>query len=244
MALAAWAARLLSATGTVAAMAVGAAIVIGAGWAGGLVLLAFFVSSSAVSLAARPDRLLDAKGSRRDAGQVLANGGAAALGALLVRPAALWIVTASLAAAAADTWATSIGSRSRTAPRHLRSGALVPAGTSGAISALGTAGGIGGAAVTALAGALVAASGALGVAAGIIGICGMLIDSMLGALAQGRFRCPACDAPSEWPVHRCGGTTELTGGWRWLTNDGVNGMATALAALAGAVAWAVWSPCC
>jgi uncharacterized protein (TIGR00297 family) len=241
---AAWSARWLTRGGAVAATVVGAAVVAGAGWAGGLVLLAFFVPASAVSRVARSDPRLDVKGDRRDAAQVFANGAAAAIGALLVRPAALWIVTASLAAAAADTWATSVGSRSRTLPVHLLTGARVPAGTSGAVSGLGTVGAAVGAGVTALAGALAARSGRLGLAAGIIGMCGMVADSILGATAQGRFHCAACGVPSEWPVHRCGTRTELRGGIGWVSNDVVNGVATALAALAGAAAWAVWSPCC
>ena len=63
----------------------------------------------------------DAKGERRDGLQVLANGWAAGLGALLA-PAnsalGLWIVTTALAAAAADTWATAAGSWSQSDPRH------------------------------------------------------------------------------------------------------------------------------
>jgi uncharacterized protein (TIGR00297 family) len=242
VALLAWRARALTAAGGCAAWAVGAVILWGAGWAAGAVLLAFFVSSSAVSRLAAPERLLDAKGNRRDAWQVLANGGAAAVGAL-AGPAALWIVTAALAAAAADTWATSLGTRSRTPPRHLLTGAEVPAGTSGGVTPLGTAGGLAGAVVTALPG-LVGGGTALALAATMIGFAGMLADSVLGALVQGRFHCPACDTASEWPVHRCGARTEPRGGWSWLTNDGVNAAATALAGLAGAAAWAVWSPCC
>ena len=68
------------------------------------------------------DRRIDPKGDRRDAGQVLANGGAAALAALLgpARPElALWLVTGTLAAAAADTWASSLGRRSRDQPRAI-----------------------------------------------------------------------------------------------------------------------------
>jgi uncharacterized membrane protein len=65
----------------------------------------------------------------------------------------------------------------------------------------------------------------------------MLVDSFLGGTLQGRFHCPRCDAPSEWPRHRCGAETQLIGGQAWLNNDVVNGLATVFAAL---LAWAWW----
>jgi uncharacterized membrane protein len=75
-----------------------------------------------------------------------------------------------------------------------------------------------------------------------IGFCGMLLDSWLGAAAQGRFHCPACDAPSEWRRHRCGIQTLHVGGIRGLTNDAVNGLATTAGAVAGWLAWRCCAP--
>ncbi len=216
-----------------------------AGWAGGAALLAFFVSSSLVSrFEGRGRGLLDPKGSRRDAAQVFANGGAAAAGAgiaaLASQPVlAVWIATTALAAAAADTWATSLGSRSRTPPRHVLSGRPVPPGTGGGISRVGNGAALAGAAITSAAGAGVSHDPALLVAGIIIGVTGMLADSALGGSVQARFRCPSCDRASEWPRHRCGTATIHEGGVRWLTNDLVNALATTLAALLGAAAWHV-----
>jgi uncharacterized membrane protein len=65
----------------------------------------------------------------------------------------------------------------------------------------------------------------------------MLVDSLLGGTLQGRFRCPRCDATSEWRRHRCGAETQLIGGQAWLNNDVVNGLATVFAAL---LAWTWW----
>ncbi len=241
VAAAAWRADALTGTGAQAATLVGGAVLVGAGWPGGAVLAAFFVSSTAVSRMG-PARLPagDAKGNRRDLRQVIANGGPAALGAQHAREEpslALWIVTASLAAAAGDTWATSVGAWSRVPPRHLLTWRRVPPGTSGGITLYGCLGAAAGALLVAGAGALAGHDSRVWAVAAI-GFLGMVVDSALGAAAQGRFRCPRCDEPSEWRVHRCGAVTIPEGGWRWLDNDGVNGLATALAALAG---WASWA---
>ncbi|MDX2194152.1 MAG: DUF92 domain-containing protein, partial [Gemmatimonadales bacterium] len=90
---AARAVRALTPDGIAAAAMVGAAVAAGGGPAGIAALLAFFVGASAVSRLVRgpSDTGGDAKGEERDAWQVLANGGAAALCGLaaLAWPAAL-----------------------------------------------------------------------------------------------------------------------------------------------------------
>ncbi len=242
VAIAAWRVRALTGPGALAATAVGTAILRGAGWPGGAALAAFFVSSSAISRLAPPTPSLaaDAKGNRRDPWQVLANGGPAAVGALLAghnSTLALWIVTASLAAAAADTWATSTGAWSRYPPRHLLRWRPVPAGTSGGVTLLGTLGALAGALLVALAGAGAGGGARLLPAATLVGFSAMVVDSGLGASGQGRFRCPYCGISSEQRVHRCGTPTERVGGAVWLNNDGVNAVSTGVAALAG---WAAW----
>jgi uncharacterized protein (TIGR00297 family) len=233
----------LTVSGAVAATAIGSAVLTGTGWSGAAALAAFFVSSSLVSQHA-PERSREAKGTCRDHRQVLANGGAAALGGLagLAEPGlGLWIVTASLAGAAADTWATSLGAWSRQLPRHLLTGQRVAHGANGGVTVLGTAGGLAGAIFVALAGGLAGRTPLLVPVAGLVGFSGMLADSLLGAAVQGRFRCPHCDEPSEWRVHRCGTATIGQGGWAWLDNDGVNALATGAAALGGLAAWALGS---
>jgi uncharacterized protein (TIGR00297 family) len=221
---------------------VGAGILYGTGWTGGAVLAVFFVSSNLVSRVAPgpPPPMIDAKGDRRDAWQVLANGAAAALLALFGSsdPALrTWLVTATLSAAAADTWASSLGARSRAAPRLLWSRGRVPPGTSGGITAVGNLGAVAGAAVVSATGALLTGSARLLGAGILIGFLGMLVDSLLGGVMQGTFWCAHCEQPSEWRVHRCGTRTERKSGWVWLNNDGVNLLATAIS---GGLAWAVW----
>jgi len=236
-----WAARALTMSGALAATAVGTAILLGAGWPGAAVLGAFFIFGSAVGrVVVRGQPAGDAKGERRDAWQVLANGGFAALGAVLAAgqpELALWVVTGSLAAAGADTWATATGSRSPSPPRLLLVGRVVPAGTNGGMTLLGTAGAAVGAGLVSGAGAVVAVMPRLLLWGMAIGITGMVVDSILGATLQGRFHCASCRLDSEHRTHRCGTRTMRTGGVSWLTNDGVNAVTTALGALAGLLAW-------
>ncbi len=243
--LLAWFGAALGASGAVAAWVVGTLVLFGSGWEGGGVLAAFFVSSTLVSRSAPPPAGVDPKGERRDHRQVLANGGVAALVALLgLRhpELGLWLLTATLSAAAADTWATAFGARSRVPPRLLLGGGQVPRGTSGGVTPLGTAGGAGGALLVAAVGALAGRDPALLPAGALVGFAGMLLDSALGAVAQGRFRCEACGEWSEWRRHRCGRATAHLGGFAWLDNDGVNLTSAAAAALLGWAAWAWLSP--
>jgi uncharacterized protein (TIGR00297 family) len=221
---------------------VGVLILYGAGWEGGAVLAAFFVSSNIISrVGPETAPRLHTKGDRRDAWQVLANGGAAAVTAIIPAPGDLtvWLVTAGLSAAASDTWATAVGSRSRRLPRMLWTGATVPVGTSGGVTPAGFAGALSGALIVSATGAVVTGAPMLLAAGTLIGFLGMLVDSLVGGLFQGRFHCAACDEPSELRVHRCGRPTVRKAGVAWLTNDGVNFLATTLAVFA---AWAmrVW----
>jgi uncharacterized protein (TIGR00297 family) len=186
----------LTRRGWAAALAVGLATVWGLGWRGVILLFAFFVSSS----------LLSTKQATRNERQVLANGGVAALAALTGN----WIWFAgALAAANADTWATEIGSHSRTVPRLITNGTRVPAGTDGGMTLLGTAGGIAGAGLIAGLSYVLGKHGVPAVA--VAGSAGMLLDSLLGATVQGKVR--------------------------WMDNDAVNLAATLTgAACAGLIA--------
>jgi uncharacterized protein (TIGR00297 family) len=244
IALAAYALGALSHGGALVAVLSGT-VVYGLGgleWA--VILVAFFVSSSLLShLAKRSKAGLEAnyaKGGRRDAGQVLANGGAAGLAVLLhaLVPAAgwpVWVFTGALAAANADTWATELGVLSRSAPRMITNGKVVERGTSGAVSGLGLAASLAGAAFIAGLAALLfpaAGSGSLFWMLTLAGLGGSLLDSLLGASLQAIYQCPACARDTErHPLHTCGSQTTLARGLPWMNNDLVNLFCT----LAGAV---------
>ncbi len=236
----AWRARSLTPPGAVAAWLVGTTLVGALGPAGLALLAAFFIPSNLLSRLLPPPGPPDAKGDRRDAAQVLANGGPAAAAALLelrTPGLGLWAAAAALAAASADTWATTVGVRSGRRPRHILDGTPVQPGTSGGVTWVGSAGGLLGALAVGATAAAVGAGWRAGLAATILGTAWMFGDSVLGAALQARFRCPACAEDTERPVHRCGTPAAHLGGWRWLTNDGVNLLATLGAAADGALAW-------
>lgn len=244
VAVAAFRGRALTGGGAALAVVVGFLVLAGTGWPGGLALGAFFVSSTMVSRRAEEHEpvWLDAPGNRRNPWQVAANGGVAAAGGLLGllgQPAlGLAVVACALAAAAADTWATSWGMSAPGDPIDIWRRTRVPKGTSGAISLRGTLGGLSGGALVAAAPLLAGAPLSLFAIAAGTGAVGMLADSLLGATIQGGFYCPVCELPSERPVHRCGARTRLVRGRAWLGNDAVNLLATALAGLGGAAWWA------
>lgn len=241
--------RSLSPGGATAAVVVGT-LAVGAGWDWGALLLAFFVASSALSRlrAAERDRLtagLVAKGGERDAVQVLANGGLFALAALGQSlpgsPAQadapgqwLWMAAGvgALAAAAADTWATEIGTLAARPPRMLLGMRRVPVGTSGAVSWPGSLAGAAGAAFIALVAWAVGWAATVAAAAVVGGVVGSAADSLLGATIQARRRCAGCDTPTERIVHDCGRRTLPDGGVPWVDNDLVNALATAAGAAA------------
>jgi uncharacterized protein (TIGR00297 family) len=232
--------RALSADGALAAALVGASTYGFGGLPASLSLIAFFVTGSALSRRATvPGEVEAAKGHRRDAVQVLANGGIAA--AALAAWAAGWkpgraAALGALAAAAADTWASEIGVRSKTPPRSIVTGQRVAPGASGGVTPLGWAAASGGAL---LVGAIWTASGRLRPSwlalALLAGLAGSLADSVAGATIQAAYRCDACGAPAESPDVHCGQPRRLVRGRAWITNDVVNVVGTLAGGLVGAI---------
>jgi uncharacterized protein (TIGR00297 family) len=230
----------LTLSGMLAAFFVGTATYGALGPQGAAVLLAFFVTSVALSRVGRDrKRALSefAKTPARNGAQVLANGGVAALCALMTLTGDGRYAVAfagAFAAANADTWGTEIGSLARAAPRSILTWRPVPAGLSGGVSALGLAAELGGAALIGATSTLLVRGALLPVIAG--GVAGALADSVLGASLQGLRWCPQCRRPCEIDPHECGATTSLVRGASWFGNDAVNVVATATGA---AVAFAL-----
>lgn len=237
---AAYSVRFLDLGGAVAVVALAfSVLVVGLAWA--VPGMTFFVLSSLLSRfgrqrKAKAERLAE-KGSRRDAGQVYANGGVAwglLLGWVFVPHDALyWAYAGAFAAAAADTWGTEIGTFVGGPTRLVWSGRRVPPGTSGGVSVAGTLGALAGASTVFL--SLIPVAGAylsyvpLAVAAGLVvggGFAAALVDSLVGATLQALWRDPATGLVTERPQ-----PGPLVRGWRWVTNDRVNLACTLTGAL-------------
>jgi uncharacterized protein (TIGR00297 family) len=240
VAAAAKAARALTLGGAIAAFVVGAIAFGIGGWQGAVVLFAFFISSTILSRigVSKKSKLTDiGKHGPRDALQVLANGGVASV-AMLFAPAygapAYAAFAGAFAAAAADTWATEIGTLARGLPRSILSLRPLAPGISGGITWQGSLAQFGGAGIVAAAAAATHVSAFAPVLAG--GVLGSIADSLLGATLQTLRYCSACARDCETNPHVCGAPTIRRRGWTWMNNDTVNAAATICGAVIAALA--------
>lgn len=224
----------LTRSGAVAAWMAGT-VAMGAGWDWGILLIVYFVTSSALSRYRRAEKARrsagrSAKPGPRDATQVAANGSVYALAAVAywAAPHPTWqaVGLGALAASAADTWATEIGSLARATPRSVISGEPVPVGASGGVTAAGVAASVAAAAVLAALATMLGWRPAVTAGAFVGGVSGALVDSLAGAAFQARFWCASCQVETEARRHDCGAVTSYRRGAPWLDNDGVNALAT------------------
>lgn len=237
----------LSASGWLGAIITGTLTFGFGGWTWGATLLAFFVSSSALSHVrqAQKQRLAGEKfekGGRRDLWQTLANGGPGALLALVYglagEPLALLLAFAGvMATVTADTWATELGVLSPTPPRLITSGRRVAPGTSGGVTALGLGASLAGALLIGACLVLLyrAEHGAwafLPLPAALLGgTAGSLADSLLGATLQAIYR-TASGGETERRTDSAGHALASMRGWRWMNNDMVNMLSSLLGGVA------------
>jgi uncharacterized protein (TIGR00297 family) len=238
-------ARSLSLTGAIAAAVTGTAAV-AAGWSWGALLVAYFVSSSLLSRLGRATKRertsgIIEKAGPRNAMQVISNGLPFTVLALASAFQVGWppgirllsAAAASLAASAADTWATEIGTWVGGTPRSILTGRRLRIGESGGVTIAGLTGSLAAAAFVA---AVAVGLGWPPATAAIIvggGIIGSLVDSFVGALVQQRRWCDACATRTEMHTHTCGAPTRANGGWAFMDNDAVNLVATTAGALFG-----------
>lgn len=222
--------RSLSVNGAIAATILGT-LAAAAGWTWAALLIVYFVSSTALSRLGRAEKerrtaSVVEKGGERDAAQVAANGGGFAIGALLalLQPDVRWLAfgVGSLAASAADTWATEIGTLFGGRPRSILTLEPLPPGLSGGVTAIGTLASAIGASFIAACGIALGLTPRLAMAVAIGGFFGAIVDSVLGAVAQERRWCAGCHSVTERVTHDCGCITIRQRGVSWLANDAVN----------------------
>ena len=229
----AYKARSLNKSGAAAAAFTGTIIFGVGGWQWAILLLTFFITSSALSRAfkKRKTKLEEkfSKGHERDAGQVFGNGGIATFFAALhyFFPNEPWVwvcFAASLAAVNADTWATELGVLNPNPPRMITNlTKVVEKGTSGGISLVGTLASLAGSALIAFFASLLTGNWSLFLLISIAGLAGSLFDSFLGGTVQAMYYCPTDKKETEkHPLHTCGTETVHLRGWKWLDNDIVN----------------------
>lgn len=247
IAVIAWRVGSLSASGAWAAVITGGLIFGLGGLSWAVLLMAFFITSSALSRAFKQRKAILAekysKGDRRDWGQVLANGAVGALLAIgyFIPPHHEWLWMAfagAMAAVNADTWSTELGVLSPMVPRLIINGQKVERGTSGGITLVGTLAALGGAALIATLEIIFTPQQGWLTSLGIViigGLVGALIDSILGATVQAIYWCPMCHKETErYPTHTCGSPTHQVRGWSWVNNDLVNFVCSLMGAIVSA----------
>lgn len=259
----------LTGSGVLGAILVGTAIFGFGGWVWGMLLITFFVLSSLLShfrASAKVDLAEKfAKGHRRDIGQVLANGGAGALiaviSAVCPHPALFVAFVGAVATVNADTWATELGVLSKWSPRLVTTWRRVERGTSGGVSALGTLAAIAGAATVGLAaitylaldglwGSVEPATLGVGgvwkmfqivLVASVAGLAGSSFDSLLGATVQAIYYDLRRHKETEKRYALDGQPNVHRRGWRWLGNDQVNLFSSFVGSAAAILVWYVLS---
>jgi uncharacterized protein (TIGR00297 family) len=239
----------LTQSGAVGAILTGTAIFGFGGLDWGLLLIAFFVSSSLLTRYKEAAKVQVAeqfaKGGPRDLYQALANGGIAAFIAVAYRSTGaihlplLFAFVGAIAEANADTWATELGILSAEVPRMITTRKPVAPGASGGVTWDGTGAALAGAALIGGLATLFGAIGGMPLGSAVMllpigalaGVIGSLADSLLGATVQGIYYCDVCGKETERELHRCGNQTRLVRGWRALNNDWVNLIGTLIGAM-------------
>jgi len=223
--------RFLSKSGASAAGVLGAVTFGLGGWQWTVPMLGFFLPASILSKFVQTRRSniveLFEKDSKRDAIQVLVNGG---IGGILVivwkcidQETVYLAYLGALSAVTADTFATEIGILSSGQPILLTTLKKVEAGTSGAVSIIGTLGGWLGSVCIIFCG-LPWQSGSRVMYVVIIlsaGIIGSFVDSILGALVQKQYQCACCGRTTEREIH-CHVPARQVRGKTFINNDVVN----------------------
>jgi uncharacterized protein (TIGR00297 family) len=256
--------RSLTQSGVLGAILTGTVIFGLGGFVPGLLLVSFFVSSSILSHYKQgvKQHFVDTyqKDARRDLGQALANGGWGAVLAFgywfagwnqidaRIQVSLFAAFVGAMATVTADTWATEIGVLSKSSPRMITTGRIVPTGTSGAVTPLGSFASFVGAAFIGVMGIVgvflvllanlslsldivttippIGSMWLIFVVASVSGLAGAVFDSFLGATIQAVYFSEYDERQTEKRIDSQGNPTRRVRGWAWLDNDWVNFIAS------------------
>ncbi|MDQ0254411.1 uncharacterized protein (TIGR00297 family) [Evansella vedderi] len=223
--------------GAITAVLVATIVLYGLSLFGLLLLAAFFLSSTLIGRLTKAhysqeENSLVEKGSKREASQVLANGGWAAASAFLYGVSGqelwYWCYIATLAAATSDTWASEIGRMSKRKPIHVFSLRELFPGQSGGITYIGTIGAFAGSMfIVSIAWLLQFTLEVPNLSISIIlvlilvGFLGNWVDTILGAWIQASYYCKKCGKETEKRIH-CRERPILIKGYSFVNNDIVN----------------------
>ena len=209
----------LSASGAMGAVLIGGVTFGLGGWTCGLLLVLFFVTSSALSRfreadkrkagggvrKGQPARPRPGPGERRRARRPCPRQWSRDLGGM----------AGHVHRSAGSCDRRHLGDGARHAQPHPaptdHNGRSRRVGTSGGISVLGTLAALAGGATIGLAAGLLPSGLAWWIALplGLVsGLAGSLVDSLLGASLQRQGYCPSCQAATEARIHHCGAATE------------------------------------
>ena len=210
----------LSLSGALSGFLIGILIFGSGGWMLISPLVFFFISSSLLSFSKKKQP------SKRNAMQILANGGVPAFFALCYfffsNEYFLLGFIGALAASTSDTWATEIGFLSQKRPYLIFTSKQVNKGVSGSISLIGTIGSIAGSMSIGLISFYIFDFDLmLAIQVSFVGFLGSFIDTLLGRFAQSKFLCKICDKETE-DGYQCCSKTILWSGFKWMDNNTVN----------------------
>lgn len=230
--------NLLTKSGALATIII-ATIVCGFGtWPTLGLLILFFASSGFIQLAKKTMNVTKAesiveKGHTRDAWQVLANSlpAISSLVFFYYTENQLFLIgyVSGIAGATADTWGSEIGILSKNVPRSIVSFKPIEPGLSGGVSALGSIDSFFGSLLIVITFWLLYSryhtfqfsTSLLIIVPLICGLVTSIVDSLLGATLQVKYRCTSCGQLTEQKQHHLQLTKQVSG-ISWLSNDWVN----------------------
>ncbi len=236
----AWRMGWLTISGAMAAMIVGVYLVVSPEPKWIAVYASFFVLGSLLSRL--PTQITPEERRGRNMVQVMANGGIplAFFCTYFVNgsEAALFAGVAGVACAMSDTASSELGSRFARRTRYLTSGEKVKPGLSGGVSLVGTLAGVVFSFLIASIAFFLTDQIGWGqlLIISAVGVFGNLIDSLVGALWQVKYKSSKGD---DWSDIEVGEGVHISKGISWLTNDYVNLIAVGISCVAAMVWFSV-----